>query len=151
MQLTTFCMTLMTKSFESSHNYRPQTKFVFRSDCLFKGEVSVRWGRGLRRGVFVTVEEWAVRILLECVLVFANKINKTRMPQRMVWAWRPPPPTPQAPPWVSAWKPANHAGIPPHETCKAYHPPPPRCTKFLTDSTKNITLPQTSFVGGKYS
>ena len=27
---------------------------------------------------------------------------------------------------------------------------PPLCTEFLTHATENITLPQTSFAGGKY-
>ena len=60
--------------------------------------------------------------------------------------WDTPPPgcgpgdtssgsTPQPPHWVWAWRPARHAGI----------PPPP--VNRLTDRCKNITLPQTSFVG----
>ena len=65
-----------------------------------------------------------------------------------VWAWRPPHRpdpstsplgvgletpglTPQLLPWVWAWKPAMHAGIP---------PPPPM--NRITDTCKNITLPQ---------
>ena len=52
-----------------------------------------------------------------------------------------PRPDSQLPPWVSAWKPARHAGI----------PPPPPLMNRMTDRCKNITLPQTSFAGGKYS
>ena len=43
----------------------------------------------------------------------------------------PPGQTPQPPPWVWAWRPARHAGI-----------PPPRWTEFLTHTSENITLPQ---------
>ena len=38
--------------------------------------------------------------------------------------------------------PIMHAGIPPH-------PPPPTPVNRITDRCKNITLPQTSFAGGK--
>ena len=55
----------------------------------------------------------------------------------------PPSHTPQAPPWVWAWKPARHAGIHPPRDLQGmlgYHPP---CGQ--TDTCKNIT----SFAGGK--
>ena len=83
-----------------------------------------------------------------------------------VWAWRHPPPsvgletppgqTPQLPPWVRAWRPARHARIPPPpgylkgmlgyhlQRMLGYHPPPPPSTEFLTHTSENITLPQTS-------
>ena len=72
----------------------------------------------------------------------------------------PPGQTPQLPPWVWAWRPARHAGNTPPDTCKVcwkyhlqcmlrYHPPPPPRTEFLTYPSENITLPQTSFPGGK--
>ena len=44
----------------------------------------------------------------------------------------PPDQTSQPPPWVWAWRPARHAGI----------PPPPPWTEFLTHASENITLPQ---------
>ena len=55
----------------------------------------------------------------------------------------PGPDPPTLPPWVWAWKPARHAGT--------RHPPlgpgtPP--VNRITDTCKNITLPQTSFAGG---
>ena len=86
-----------------------------------------------------------------------------------VWAWRhplgmgletPPGQTPQLPPWVWAWRPARHARIPAppghlkgmlgyHLQCMlGYHPPPTLSTEFLTHTSENITLPQTSFADG---
>ena len=78
-----------------------------------------------------------------------------------VWAWSPPKPDPpKLPPWVWACKPARHAGIPP----PAWRPaarhagiPPtmhvgiasPLWTEFLPHTSENITLPKTSFAGGK--
>ena len=43
----------------------------------------------------------------------------------------PPGQTPQTPPWVWAWKPARHAGMPPLSPVNR-----------ITDTCKNITLPQ---------
>ena len=77
----------------------------------------------------------------------------------LVWAWRPlPGQIAQLPLWVWAWRPARHAGIPPHplgdlqdmlgyhlQCMLGYHPPVIR----MRDRCKNITLPQTSFAGGK--
>ena len=88
----------------------------------------------------------------------------------------PPGQTPQLPPWVWAWRPplparplnfpfgcgpgnlqdmlgyhpsaARHAGIPPAMHAGIPSPPLP-WTEFLTQATKNITLPQTSIAGGK--
>ena len=92
------------------------------------------------------------------------------LPQRMlrytprVWVWRPLP-------WVWAWKPARHAGIPPTPRRTAARHAPENCCKACWDTTcsacwdttlslvnrildarflKIITLPQTSFAGGKY-
>ena len=57
------------------------------------------------------------------------------------WEQIPPGQTPQLPPWVWAWKPARHAGIPPpadllqgmlgyHLQCMlGYHPPVDRHTR----------------------
>ena len=70
--------------------------------------------------------------------------------------------TPQLPPWVWAWRPTKHAGIPPfprdlqgmlgyHLQCKLGYHTTPLCTEFLTHTTENIILPQTSFAGGKYN
>ena len=84
-----------------------------------------------------------------------------------VWAWRPPQARPpQARPlnfplgcstWRTArhvgisppppWIPARHAGISP----PAMHAGIPPWTEFLTHTSENITLPQTSFAGGKNS
>ena len=77
----------------------------------------------------------------------------------------PPPDPPQLTPWVWAWKPARHAGIPPLWRPAARHAgippamhagiapppthPPPLWTEFLTHASENTTLPQTSFAGGK--
>ena len=80
-----------------------------------------------------------------------------RPPSPQVWAWRPPWPDPQLTPWcgpgdpppckaywdttckacwdTTPWIPARHAGIP-----LAMHAGIP---------SENITLPQTSFAGGK--
>ena len=76
----------------------------------------------------------------------------------------PPNQTPQLPPWVWAWRlphwrPARHAGIPSPDqetccktcwdtTCNACWDTPPRWTEFLTHTSENITLPQTSFASG---
>ena len=68
--------------------------------------------------------------------------------------------TPQLPPWVWAWRPARHAGLPPpppgylqgmlgyHLQCMLGYYHPPMWTEFLTHASENITLPQTSFAGG---
>ena len=59
----------------------------------------------------------------------------------------PPGQTPQLPPWVWAWKPARHAGIPSPGKPAERHagippPPPPPLVNRITDTCKNITLPQ---------
>ena len=70
-----------------------------------------------------------------------------------VWAWRPPWPDPSTYPLVRAWKPARHAGIPPpleicckacwDTTCNAcWDTNPPSHVNRITDTCKNITLPQ---------
>ena len=69
-----------------------------------------------------------------------------------VWAWTR---SPQLPPWLWAWRPppfwrlaARHAGIPPIMHAGIPPPTPPPVNR-ITDRCKNITLPQTSFAGGK--
>ena len=55
----------------------------------------------------------------------------------------PPGQTPQLPPWVWAWKPARHAGIPPSwRPARHAGIPPPHWTEFLTHASENIILPQ---------
>ena len=86
-----------------------------------------------------------------------------------VWAWRhplgvgletPPRPDPSTSPLgvgletckackdtSTPWTPERHAGIPP--AMHAGIPPPPTpSTEFLTHTSENITLPQTSFADG---
>ena len=65
-----------------------------------------------------------------------------------VWAWRPLRPLsfPLGVGLETPWIPARHAGIPP--AMHAGIPAPPLWTEFLTHASQNITLPQTSFVGG---
>ena len=62
----------------------------------------------------------------------------------------PPGQTPQAPPWMRAWKPTRHAGIPPPGDLQGmlgYHlqgilgyPPDPPWTEFLTHASESITF-----------
>ena len=60
----------------------------------------------------------------------------------------PPGQTPHLPPWVWAWKPTRHAGIPPPGTCcKACWDTTPPWTEWLIDRCKNITF--TNFVCGR--
>ena len=75
----------------------------------------------------------------------------------------PGPDPPKLPPWVRAWKPGEpppRPGTPPgtrHPPTptpgRRHTPPGTRHTPVnrITDTCKNITLPQTSFAGGKYS
>ena len=78
----------------------------------------------------------------------------------LVWAWRPPPPEcgpgdPSTSPWVwawrSPWRPVRHAGIPAQgdlcnacwdSTCNACWDTTPPPVNRITDTYKNITLPQ---------
>ena len=46
------------------------------------------------------------------------------------------------PPWLWAWRPLTRDQAPPG-------PGTPLWTEFLTHASENITLPQTSFAGGK--
>ena len=83
--------------------------------------------------------------LPQCMLGCASWVWATwRLPSR-VWAYIPPGcgpgdplpgQTPQVPPWVWAWKPAKHAGIPP----VGYHPPVNR----MRDTCKKHNLSPTS-------
>ena len=86
-----------------------------------------------------------------------GETQQSRQPT-WVWIWRPPrcgpgdPPgqTHQLPPWVWAWKPVRHAGIPPETcckacwdtTCNACWDTTPSPVNRITDTCKNITLPQ---------
>ena len=93
--------------------------------------------------------------------VLAWKPPQTRSPstsQLGVGLETPPGQTPQFTPWVWAWKPARHSGIPPEicwktcwdTTCNACWDTTPLWTEFLTHTSENITLSQTSFAGSKY-
>ena len=89
--------------------------------------------------------------LPQCMLEYTPQVWAWKPP--WVWVWRHPPrcgpgdpprPDPSSSPWVWAWKPARHAGILPLplETCKACWDTTPSPVNRITDTCKNITLPQ---------
>ena len=106
--------------------------------CVLPAAVAVCWGGGVSASVHVGIPPG---VGLETPLVWAwrppcvglegvawrpsgcgpgDPPDHTPQPPSLGCGPRDPPgQTPQLPPWVWAWRPARHAGIPPLETCKA--------------------------------
>ena len=111
------------------------------------------------------------RVITQCQshlrIIFPTRTHSSRMrtahssnsqggsphpPWEQTPPWSSPPPgqTPQLPPWVWAWKPARHAGIPPPRPAARHAGIPPAMhagiplppVNRITDTCKNITLPQ---------
>ena len=101
--------------------------------------------------------------LPQCMLGYPPGVGlETPLPH--VWAWRPPRPDPSTSPlgvgletYKEYWDTNPPPSPNPPETCMpcwdttcnaCWDTTHPLCTEFLTHTTENATLPQTSFAGG---